>query len=266
MPNNINFEKMIIDYAHSTPMTSVNVGCKEKYSYSLLESSAPEPEVKIQCFFYNTTRYNVENNEKNFMKAVVSQHKTLLNKIGDSKLFYMTDDNIKYALSGSLGSLRVGSNGLLESFNLVSICSNCLDIKIKRGRNKEFSKKYLMRKMVAVPCKEKLSDEVIYNLITNKSRINVGGAVRDSGLNYIFPIVLVNTPALFDSLRTDGFYWENDLCRVSFPGFYSGDDDLSWDMYDICKTAEEFEQICDENFDEDKEYTTLGDYLKQMDT
>lgn len=265
MPNNINFEKMIVDYAHSTPMTSVNIGCREKYSYSLLESSASEPEVKIQCFFYNTTKYNVKNNEKNFMNAVVSQHKTLLDKIGDSKLFYMTDDNIKHALSGSLGSLRVGFDGLLESFSSVSFSSGCIDIIIKRGRNKEFSKKYLMRKMVAVPCKEKVSDEVIYNLITNKSRIKAGSVVKDSGLNYIFPIVLVNTPALFNSLRSDGFNWVNDLCRVDFPGFYSGDDDLSWDMYDVCETAREFEEICDDNFDEDTKYTTLGDLLKQMD-
>ena len=261
MPNNIDFEKMIINYAHSTPMTSVNIGCKEKYSYSLLDSTAAEPEVKINCCFYNTTKYDVEDNPKNFMKAVVSQHKTLLDKIGDSQLFYMTDDNIKQALSGSLGTLDVGINAPLESFILLG---DSFDIEIKQGKNKEFSKKYLMRKMVAVPCKEKVSDEVIYNLITNKSRINANGSIKDSGLNYIFPMVLVNTPALFDSLRTDGFDWENDLCKVRFPLFYSKRDDLSWDMYDVCETAEEFEEICDENFDEDQEYTTLGDYLKNM--
>lgn len=262
MSPNIDFEKMIINYAHSTPMTSVNVGCKEKYSYSLLDSTASDPEVEIYCYFYNTTGYNVDDDPKNFMKAVVSQHKTLLDKIGDSRLFYMTDDSINQALSGSLGTLSVKILNSLESFSLLG--GVAFSIEIKPGKNKEFSKRYLMRKMVAVPCKEKVSHEVIYNLITNKSRIDVGCSVRDSGLNYIFPMVLVNTPALFDSLRTDGIFWENDLCRVSFPRAYIVNDELSWDLFDVCETAEEFEEICDENFDEDQEYTTLGDHLKNI--
>lgn len=257
------FEKMIIKYAYSTPMSSVNVGCKEKYSYSLLDSTASEPEVKINCYFYNTTRYNVEDDPKSFMKAVISQYKTLIDKIGNSRFFYMTDDNIKQALSGSFGTLTVGTNGLLESF--VSLSADGFSIEIKPGKNKEFSKKYLMRKMVAVPCRQEVPNEVIYKLISNKNRIDVDGIIKDSGLNYIFPIVLLNTPDLFGSLKYDGvYYWENDLCKVSLPGIYFGDDDFSWDMYDVCETAEEFIRICDENIDGDGDYTTIGDLLERM--